>query len=155
MATSLMEMVQEARRSVREIAAEEVVKELKRRDGVFLVDVREASEFAKGHIPGAVNIPRGILELKADPASPMADPDLVGKRDARVLLYCLRAPSARSLLAAETLTKMGYSNVAAIEGGLLGWRDQALPLETGSVEASPGNVKGTDQERRPPRVAVS
>ncbi len=140
MATSLMEMLQEARRSVREIAAEEAVKELERGDGVFLVDVREASEFAKGHIPGAVNIPRGILEIKADPASPMADPDLVGKRDARVLLYCLRAPGARSLLAAETLTQMGYSNVAAIEGGLLGWRDQALPLEIGSAEKSPGNV---------------
>jgi 3-mercaptopyruvate sulfurtransferase SseA len=49
---------------------------------------------------------------------------------------------------------MGYSNVAALEGGLLSWRDQGLPVESASAEAPPGNVKGTDEERRPPSVAV-
>ncbi len=130
MTISLMEMVKEARGNVQEVAAEEVAEGLKRGDGVFLVDVREPSEFAKGHISGAVNIPRGILELKADPASPIADPDLVTRRDARILVYCMQAPSARSVLAAETLGRMGYTNVAAIAGGLRSWREQALPVES-------------------------
>jgi rhodanese-related sulfurtransferase len=153
MATSLMEMLQEARKNVRELAVQEAAKNLAGRD-VLLVDVREASEFDRGHIPGAVNIPRGILEIKADPGSPGADPELVGQRDASVLLYCLRAPSARSILAAQTLLAMGYSNVAALEGGLLSWRDQGLPVESASAKAPPGNVKGTGEERRPASVAV-
>jgi rhodanese-related sulfurtransferase len=130
MATSLMEMIQEARRSVREVTAEAAAETLQRGDSAFLIDVREPAEFTRGHIPGAVNIPRGMLELKADPVSPAADPDLVGSREAEILVYCLRAPSARSILAVETLMKMGYANVAAIQGGLLSWRDQALPVES-------------------------
>jgi Rhodanese-like domain len=66
MATSLMEMLHEARKNVRELAVQEAAKNLAGRD-VLLVDVREASEFDRGHIPGAVNIPRGVLEIKADP----------------------------------------------------------------------------------------
>jgi rhodanese-related sulfurtransferase len=130
MATSLMEMVQEARKSVIELPPQQIAKDLDRDGRAFLVDVREPWEFTKGHIPGAVNIPRGMLELKADAASRLADPDLVGRRDAGVIVYCLRSPSARSILAAETLGRMGYTNVAAIEGGLLSWRDQGLPVES-------------------------
>jgi rhodanese-related sulfurtransferase len=130
MATSLMEMVREARKSVIEIRPQQIAGELDSGERAFLVDVREPWEFAKGHIPGAVNIPRGMLELKADAASPLADPDLVGRREAGIIVYCLRAPSARSILAAETLARMGYTNVAAVEGGLLSWRDQGLPVES-------------------------
>jgi rhodanese-related sulfurtransferase len=129
MGTSLKEMVEAARKVIREIPAETAAEALNRGDGSFLVDVREPEEFAKGHIRGAVNIPRGMLELKADPASPLADPDLVANRDATVLVYCLRAPSARSVLAAETLGRMGYAKVAALEGGLLKWKDEGLPVE--------------------------
>ena len=130
MATSLMEMVQEARRSVREVTAEAAAETLQRGDSALVIDVREPAEFTRGHIPGSVNIPRGMLELKADPVSPAADPDLVGRREAEILVYCLRAPGARSILAVETLMRMGYTNVAAIQGGLLSWRDQALPVES-------------------------
>jgi rhodanese-related sulfurtransferase len=130
MATSLMEMVQEARRSVREVTAEAAAETLQRGDSALVIDVREPAEFTRGHIPGAVNIPRGMLELKADPVSPAADADLVGRREAEILVYCLRAPGARSILAVETLMRMGYTNVAAIQGGLLSWRDQALPVES-------------------------
>jgi rhodanese-related sulfurtransferase len=129
MATSLMEMVREARITVVELPPQEVATELDRDGGAVVIDVREPWEFAKGHIRGALNIPRGMLELKADPASPVADPDLVGRRHARVFLYCLRAPSARSILATETLGRMGYTDAAAIEGGLLSWRDQGLPMD--------------------------
>jgi rhodanese-related sulfurtransferase len=75
-----------------------------------------------------------MLEIKADAASPLADPDLVGRREAAVIVYCLRAPSARSILAGETLFRMGYARVAAIEGGLLSWRDQGLPVESSDIQ---------------------
>ena len=130
MATSLAEMMQQARKAVREIDPTEVAEGLNRGDAAVLVDVREPWEFAKRHIPGAVNIPRGVLELKADPSSPMVDQDLVKNRDARILLYCMQAPSARSILAAETLGKMGCTNVAAIAGGLRSWKDQTLPVDS-------------------------
>jgi rhodanese-related sulfurtransferase len=130
MTISLMEMVTEARAKVTEIPAESVGADLQRGDDVLLVDVREPFEFAKGHITGAVNIPRGMLELKADPASPGADPALTTRRDARIVLYCMQSPSARSLLAAETLGRMGYTNVVALAGGLRTWKEQALPVES-------------------------
>jgi rhodanese-related sulfurtransferase len=135
-ATTLMEMVQDARKTVREVGAQEAANELDRGDGALLIDVREPWEFARGHIPGAVNIPRGMLELKADAASPMADPDLVGRRQDAIILYCLRTPGARSVLATETLARMGYANVAAIAGGLLSWRDQGFPVETSATEGA-------------------
>ena len=107
MVTSLMEMVQEARTTIREISAERAADEVREGGGVLLIDVREPAEFAKAHIQGAVNIPRGTLELRADSASPIADPDLVERRETTVLVYCLKAPSARSVLATETLARMG------------------------------------------------
>ena len=64
----------------------------------------------------------------------MVQQELVERREARVVLYCLRAPSARSILASETLTRMGFANVAAIEGGLLSWRDQGLPVEASQAQ---------------------
>jgi 3-mercaptopyruvate sulfurtransferase SseA len=100
MPTSLMEMVEEARKSVVEVPAGQIAKDLDSGKRAFVVDVREPSEFAKGHIPGAVNIPRGMLEIKADAASSLADPDLVGRREAAVIVYCLRPPApGRSWLA--------------------------------------------------------
>jgi rhodanese-related sulfurtransferase len=77
-----------------------------------------------------VNVPRGLLELKADADSPVADPAITEKRDARVVTYCLKAPGARSLFAADTLRKMGFTNVAAMSAGVNGWTEAGLPIET-------------------------
>ena len=129
MASSLREMIEEARAQVRELPPKEVAEAIERGEVDLVIDVREKEEWARGHIPGAMNIPRGWLEIRADPASPGADPVLSKNREAQIVVYCLKAPSARSLLAAQTLARMGYSNVSGIEGGLLGWRDQKLPLE--------------------------
>lgn len=134
MASSLKEMIQEARAEVRELPPKEVAAALERGEIDLLVDVREHEEWSRGHIPGSVNIPRGWLEIRADPASPGADQALSRNRDARIAVYCLQAPSARSLLAAQTLKGMGYTNVSGIEGGLLNWRDQGLPLEPADAQ---------------------
>jgi rhodanese-related sulfurtransferase/adenylate kinase family enzyme len=124
----LKDLVQEARAEATELAPEDARPEIDA--GALVVDVREPGEFAAGHIAGAVNVPRGMLELKAAADSPVADPELTERRDARVLLYCTKSPSARSLLSAQTLERLGYENVAVLAGGLNAWAEAGLPTES-------------------------
>jgi rhodanese-related sulfurtransferase len=129
MAFGLKEMIQEARASVEEVSVEDAHEGLRNGEVHLLIDVREPFEWDKGHISDAVNLPRGLLELRADPESPVTNPDLSENKDARVIVYCTKAPSARSMLAAQTLVRMGYSNVAALRGGLEEWKAAGLPAE--------------------------
>ena len=117
----LREMVQQALESVEAVSARSVQDGMDRGEVDLVLDVREPKEWEAGHVPGAINVPRGMLELRADPESPVADPALSANKDARVIVYCLKAPGARSLLAAQTLGSMGYSNVAAMRGGYEEW----------------------------------
>src|SRR6266508_6085436 len=130
MAMGLKEMVADARGRVEEISPEDVRGALDGGEELLVLDVREPHEFAQGHLPGAVNVPRGLLELKADADSPAADPAVAEKRDAQVVTYCLKAPGARSLFAADTLATMGFTNVAAMSAGVNGWMEAGLPIET-------------------------
>jgi rhodanese-related sulfurtransferase len=129
MSMGVREMVQEALASIEAVSAKDV------RDGLdsgqvdLVVDVREPKEWEGGHVPGALNVPRGMLELRADPESPATDPTLSADKDARLVVYCLKAPGARSVLAAQTLGSMGYSNVAAMRGGFEEWQAEGLPAE--------------------------
>jgi len=129
MAMGVKEMMQEALASIEAISAQDVKERLDSGDVDLVVDVREPKEWEGGHLPGAVNVPRGMLELRADPESPATDPALSGNKDARVIVYCLKAPGARSVLAAQTLGNMGYSNVAAMRGGFEEWQAEGLPAE--------------------------
>ena len=129
MAKGLKDMVEEASGTVEVISAPAVQEGLDKGEVDVVLDVREPSEWGEGHLPGATNVPRGMLELRADPESPVTDPALSANKDARVIVYCLKAPGARSLLAAQTLGNMGYTNVAAMRGGLEEWRSAGLPAE--------------------------
>ena len=129
MAFGLKEMIQEARSSVQEVSVQDAHEGLRSGEVHMLIDVREPWEWDKAHISDAVSIPRGLLELRADPESPVTNPDLSGDKDARLILYCTKAPSARSMLAAQTLGRMGFSNVAALRGGLEEWQAEGLPAE--------------------------
>jgi rhodanese-related sulfurtransferase len=129
MAFGLKEMVQEARSSVQEVSVQDAHEGLRSGEVHMLIDVREPWEWDKGHISDAVSIPRGLLELRADPESPVTNPELSGDKDARLVVYCTKAPSARSMLAAQTLGRMGFSNVAALRGGLEEWQAEGLPNE--------------------------
>jgi rhodanese-related sulfurtransferase len=129
MPLGLSEMVEKAIAKVEAISAQDVRAGLNSGEVDLVIDVREPNEWSAGHIPGAINVPRGMLELRADPESPAADPALSANKDARVVVYCLKAPGARSLLAAQTLGTMGYSNVAAMPGGFEEWRAEQLPAE--------------------------
>jgi rhodanese-related sulfurtransferase len=130
MALTLREMVASARSQAQEISPVQAARAGNDAELDVIVDVREPAEYGEGHLPRAVNIPRGVLELRADPASPTADRALSADRAARILVYCTKAPSARSLLAARTLKGMGYERVEVLGGGLIAWAEAGLPVET-------------------------
>jgi rhodanese-related sulfurtransferase len=122
------QMLEQARRTVPEITPAQARERLERGAVDLLLDVREADEWERGHIPGAVHAPRGLLEWYADPASPYAKEALTGNREARIVVQC--ASGGRSLLAAQTLQAMGYSNVVNMAGGFKEWSAQGFPQES-------------------------
>jgi rhodanese-related sulfurtransferase len=94
--------------------------------GAIIVDVREPAEVqATGTVPGALHIPRAMIEAMADPSSPSREPRL--SPDTAVILYC--ASGKRSELAGETLIGLGYRSVFNL-GGLKDWIEAGLPVET-------------------------
>lgn len=112
------DLVAEAKAHIREIdpnAAEQAI-----RDADLLLDVREPEEFHAGHIPGALNIPRGVLEFKIG-----SEPQLA-ERDRDIVLYC--KTGGRAALAARALKEMGYLQVHSIAGGFEAWEAAGKPV---------------------------
>jgi rhodanese-related sulfurtransferase len=121
------QIVAEARKAIPDITVTHAREELDQGQVGLLLDVREPSEWEKGHIPGAVLAPRGMLEWYADPTTPYAKPELTTKQDDRIIVAC--ASGGRSLLAAQTLKSMGYTNVVSMAGGFNEWSKQGFPVE--------------------------
>jgi len=88
----------------------------------LVLDVRKPAEWEKGHLPGLLLAPRGRLEGYADPTTPYTKPEPTTKRDARIIVTC--ASGGRSIPAAETLRKMGYTDVVNMAGGFNEWSKQ-------------------------------
>jgi len=84
-----------------------------------IVDVREPKEFRKGHIPGAINIPRGLLEFKVTAKIP--------DKATPILVYC--KTGGRGALSGQALMKMGYKNVTNMDGGWMAWEKAGYPVE--------------------------
>jgi rhodanese-related sulfurtransferase len=116
-----LKLVQDVKRNVRETTVDEVKARLDRGDRFHLIDVREESEFARDHLPGAVHLGRGVLERDIEQRIPDTGADIV--------LYC--GGGFRSALSAENLQKMGYTNVISMDGGIRGWREKGYPLTSG------------------------
>ena len=133
MSRTLAEMMATARAEAREISPAEAAEADNHSELALIIDVREPGEYKDSHVPRAINIPRGLLEIRADPASPSADAALSADQSARILVYCTKGPGARSLLAAQTLSSMGYEHVEVLGGGLNAWVEAGLPVE-GEVE---------------------
>ena len=129
MSLTLADMVATARSEAREISPATAAEADNQSELALIVDVREPGEYQESHLPRAINIPRGLLELRADPSSPVADPAVSADQSARILVYCTKGPGARSLLAAQTLRSMGYDNVEVLGGGLNAWTEAGLPIE--------------------------
>lgn len=106
-------LVDEARARITETDVPTVHARLERGEDFLLVDVREESEWAKGHLPGAVHLGKGTIERDVENAVP----DL----DAEIVLYC--GGGYRSALAADNLRRMGYTNVASMDGGFRAWTE--------------------------------
>ena len=104
------ELIAAAKARITEVSAPEVQKRIAAGEKIVLLDIREANEWNLGHIPGAVFIPRGILETNIEAQIP---------RDANVIMYC--ASGNRTALAAVTLGEMGYEKVASMAGGFRDW----------------------------------
>jgi len=129
MAKSLMDFAAEARAQVKEVSTADVAGMIGSSDVPLLLDVREPGEVAQGHLPGAVNVPRGLLEAKADLDFPHREPKLE-KREQPVVLYC--ASGVRSLLAAATLKQMGFTDVVSMAGGFAAWASEGRDIATES-----------------------
>jgi rhodanese-related sulfurtransferase len=116
-APGFLKLVDEAKTRIRQTNAQEVKQQLDAQQTFTLIDVREESEWAKGHLPGAVHLGKGIIERDIENAVP-------GKATP-IVLYC--GGGYRSALAADNLQKMGYTHVFSMDGGWHAWTDAGFP----------------------------
>ncbi len=123
---TLQDFVEEARLDVEEIDIQQFSDLQERQPTLLILDVREVTEFSQGHIPGALSLPRGGLELAV---SDVKLPHLSAYRDKTVLVVCDNG--TRSLLAAFTLQQMGFDSVYVLIGGMQSWQVEDLPMDTG------------------------
>ena len=119
------DLVTAAKARIQEVAVADAEQAI--RDADVLLDVREADEFAAGHLPGAIHASRGLLEFKLS-----SSPEL-SARDLRIVLYC--KTSGRAALAACALHEMGYLSVKSISGGFDAWVGAGKPLVKPSLPA--------------------
>ena len=126
MAKRLADFVKEARAQIRELKADELDEMIEDHTDVLIVDVREPQEFAQGHIPGALNVPRGTLEGAADQGYKHRVQTLCDAQTRDVVLYC--ATGGRSAMAAKTLQEMGFTRATSLAGGIEMWAAEGLPV---------------------------
>lgn len=116
-----LKIVDDAKTRVRETNVDTIKSRMDRGDKFTLIDVREESEFAKDHLPGAIHLGKGIIERDIEARVP--------ELGAEMILYC--GGGFRSALAADNLQKMGYTNVISMDGGIREWREKNYPLVKG------------------------
>lgn len=117
---AFVRLVDESRARIKETSVAEVKKRLDAGEKFALIDVREDGEWARGRIPGAVHLGRGIIERDVEHHFPDKTVELV--------LYC--GGGYRSAMSADNLQRMGYTNVSSMDGGWRGWTASGFPIET-------------------------
>ncbi|MGC2766113.1 MAG: rhodanese-like domain-containing protein [Candidatus Acidiferrum sp.] len=118
-APKFLSIVNDAKKRVKETNVADVKRRIDAGEKFTLVDVREESEWASGHLPGAIHLGKGIIERDVEQRIPASD--------AKLILYC--GGGFRSALAADNLQKMGYTNVESMDGGWKGWLAAGLPTQ--------------------------
>ncbi len=118
--TGFLALIEEARPRVKEIGIAEYGERLMRREQHVLIDVREDHEWARGHLPGAMHLGRGIIERDIE--------SCFASRSTPIVCYC--GGGYRTILVCDSLQKMGYTNVVSLAGGFRGWQAAGLPVET-------------------------
>lgn len=120
------DLVDDALTRVKEIQPWDLGKQLDAGMECFLLDVREPGEFNLLHIPGAINVPRGVLEQSCEWEYDETVPELVGGREREIVVIC--RSGYRSVLAADVMQQMGFNRVVSLRSGVRGWNDSELPL---------------------------
>ena len=116
MPVTAMDLVAAAKQTITEIDVHAAKKALATD---LVIDVREPAEYAAGCLPGAINIPRGVLEFQIS-----SHPDFQYKQDSNIIVYC--QSGGRSALATEALNKMGFNNAVSMAGGFKAWSEGGL-----------------------------
>ena len=114
-----LKIVNDVKEGITETNVQEVNDRRDRGDDFYLVDIREESEWDKGHITNAIYIGKGVIERDIEKK--------IDNTEAEIILYC--GGGFRSALAADNLQKMGYSNVSSMDGGYSGWVKAGYPTE--------------------------
>jgi rhodanese-related sulfurtransferase len=127
---NFIELVKACLVDIREIMPWDLAERMEENPDLLIVDVREPDEFRAMHIAGSLNVPRGILESACEWEYEETVPELVRAREREVVLVC--RSGYRSVLAANSMSVLGYSNVASLKTGLRGWKDYEQPLEDGA-----------------------
>jgi rhodanese-related sulfurtransferase len=127
------ELIAEVIVGVKEIMPWDLNREIAAGRKPILLDVREPSEFAMLRIPDSVNVPRGVLEQSCEWDYDETVPELAAGREQEIVIIC--RSGKRSILAADTLMRMGFTNVASLRTGVRGWNDSELPLVNANGEA--------------------
>ena len=120
MAKTYSDLFSTVKDTVRTISLEDLKARLEKPEAPLLVDVREKDEFRGGHLPGAVHVPRGFLEMQIEQKAP--------DKKQEVVVYC--AGGVRSAFAAKTMADLGYENVLSANPGFVRWKDVGYPVET-------------------------
>ncbi len=118
-APGFLKLVTEAKKKIRETDVHTVHARMKKGEKFHLVDTREDSEWANGHIVGAIHVGKGVIERDIEEEIP--------NKAEEVILYC--GGGFRSALAADALQQMGYTNVISMDGGFRGWKEAGYPTE--------------------------
>ena len=117
------DLVMAAKATIKEVSVADA--EVAIHDAEIVTDVREPAEYEQGHLSGAINIPRGLLEFK------IGGMPALESRDTNIVIYC--KTSGRAALSAASLAEMGYLNVTSIAGGYDGWVEAGKPVVTQSL----------------------
>ena len=123
---NFLELVSGCLEQIKEIMPWDLAERLQENPGLLMVDVREPYEFAAMHITGSLNVPRGILESACEWEYEETVPELVRARQRELVVVC--RSGYRSVLAANSLVLLGFTEVASLRTGLRGWNDYEQPL---------------------------
>jgi len=131
------DLLADALQRVREIQPWDLIEALRREPLPLVLDVREPGEFAQARIPGSINVPRGVLEQACEWDYDETVPELVAERATPIVVVC--RSGKRSVLAADTMQTLGFSDVVSLKTGLKGWNDFEQPVVDGEGRTVDGD----------------
>jgi rhodanese-related sulfurtransferase len=126
------QLVAEAKAVIKEVDINALAATLKQHADAVLIDVREPAEYTQQHISGAVNYPRGVLEMNIHNHPKVAasgcEPQIALQQLSQQPVYLICRSGGRSALAAESLQRMGFTQVYSVDGGMQAWLDANMPV---------------------------